>query len=275
MARYLKDGGRLIRDDLKSILFYYDFFSVGIPLSRRINNRFLKKLLHRTFKILLYIAYFTRIYRLRFKAVELKDSFVVKLTGEGKGGNKIILKEENSNLYIYKTFKNKKTYDKEKKFYDKYSKNKSKLKLPKHVFLEDNVVKIEFVKAKTLQKLLSEGSLNYKGFLKIYSEISKELSKFYLNQTGEYLVHGDLGLTNVFVNSEKEIYYVIDYGDSFKSDLNYDRYVLLRNILVEFGKIGRDESLLKEFPDLNLDEYEKLFMKRRLKKHPEVYGKRV
>jgi tRNA A-37 threonylcarbamoyl transferase component Bud32 len=275
MARYIKDGSRLIRDDLNSILFYYEYFSVGLPLSRRIHNQLLKRVLHKLFKILVYISYFTKAYRLKFKVVELGGSFVVKITGEGKGGNEIVLREENSNLYIYKKFKNKKAYEKEKEFYDKYSKGKAKLKLPKHIFLDDNIVKIDFVGKKTLQKISSEGLFDYEELLKVFFEISKELPKFYTSQSDEYLVHGDLGLTNIFIDFEKDIYYVIDYGDSFKSDLNYDRYVLLRNILVASGKIGRDESLLGKFSSLNLDKYEELFMKRRLEKHPEVYGKGV
>lgn len=269
--KYIKKDNKYIKKDLTSLFLYYDFFSPGFRLKGMFNPFWLKLFLHKVLKFVIFIVYITNLYRLSYEVIDLDEDFIIRILGKGEWANEIVLKESKGKLFIYKKVASAENYEKEKKFYNLYKNNKSRIKLPKHVFLPNNLIQIEFIKAKTMQRLFWEGSLSNKKLRLFYQNIAKELPNFYKNNKRQYLVHGDFGFSNIFKDTEDKHYYLIDYSDSFVSDYFYDKYVLFRKVLLATKTIKVEDSIVGTHLSEDFKEYEDLYFKRMKEKHPGIY----
>lgn len=264
--KYIKKGKKLIRNDLESILIYYDYFSPGIRLFRCVDFRLVRYFFHKILRLAIIIMYFFKIYKLKFKVVKLDENFIIRIIGEGKWSNQVTIKKSKKEYLIYKKVSNKEIYERERRFYLLYNNNKSKIKLPKHYFLKGNIIKIEFIMQKTMYKLIREGLISYKKAFRLFKKLCNEIDNLYNSQKRKkYIIHGDFGTPNIFINFKTNLFYIIDYSDSFSFYKVYDKYILYRTVLLSFNKIKFTENI-----DFN-KKMNSIFFKKAKKKHPNIY----
>ncbi|HEX8965408.1 MAG TPA: RIO1 family regulatory kinase/ATPase [Patescibacteria group bacterium] len=277
---YLNYKGYYIKDDLKSLLLYYDFFSQGLSLPKQISHSFIQKSLHRTLRLLIIILYITKIYLLVYKRVNLEDDAIIIIQGKGTWGSTIKLVEKNNEYKILKKVRNKKLFLKEKMFYDTYKNTGTKIRLPECKFLSKNIIEMNFLKLKSFQRRTIDGTFNFKKSVMYYKDIRNELEKFYKNK--RTLIHGDLFLPNIYIDNNE--YYLIDFTESHNETFQYDLYVLLFSILCSYGIIKLNEKTIKNSTvngestlnllKININDLlsvEKKFIDYREKRFPGVY----
>lgn len=281
--KYIKKGNKYIKNCLESILIYYNYISPGFKLPKIIDCRISRFLAHKIQNLLIIPIFFSKLYYLKYKIVTLNEDFIIKMVGKGDWSNEITLIERDGELLILKTVKDNEIFKKEKKFYQTYYKNNGEIRLPKYKFNYTNIIEIKFIKFKTFERLMNDGMISFKQALIFFDLFSKELLVFYSNKK-ENLIHGDLGISNIFILSNKyDRVYLIDFSESFKFKYKYDLYVLLKSILLNFGLIKNTDRVLNDtkvgtvfLEKLNVDEnelkiIENLFFKRRKEKHPNIY----
>lgn len=281
--KYLISNDFYILDGLYSYLIYFDYFlSPGFPLTKYIRNSNLRKLVYLFIRAGVISLYISQLYKLRYQVVEVNEDALIIFKGPGKWGSIIKLIKKDGKLAITKKVHNKNIYSKEKRFYEKYKHNNSKLKLPKHTFIENNTIEIEFLESKTFQKLIMDGSLTFEQSVDHYKKIKNEIKLFYGNK--KTLIHGDLWPGNIFpINN---LYYLIDFGDSHKSNYRYDLYVLLCSIVSKYYNAKDNDPILTHYLDLDimftklldtnmqqLKIIEEQFLSYRKKRFPSLYYK--
>lgn len=247
MNNYIINKNYLIKNDLPTLLLYYDYFSVGINLPRILQYIMLKKIIHSLLRLFIYISYVSRLYLFFYKTINLDIEDLIVMKGVGKWKSTISLILDQGNLFIVKTT-TKIAYAKERKFYTHYENKKGKIVLPKYEFLKKNRIKIKFIKAKTLQRLINDGSLSFKEAINKYKNISDALGKFYNKNYN--LIHGDTFPSNIFVKDNK--YYLIDFTESRFFDYRYDYYNLLFAILCSFNYISSNTKSLINYKKINV-----------------------
>lgn len=280
--KYLINRNFYIKDDLNALLLYFDYISNGFNLAKYFNYSFTKKLVHILLRLSIIIIYYLRIYKFKYKIVSLNDDALVIIKGSGKWGSTVKLIKSKDKLKITKKIFDKRLYLKEKKFYEKYKKNSSKIKLPNCLFLKENTIEIEFLGCKSFQRLVNEGSINFDSAMNHYNRIKQELKEFY--QKEHTLIHADTDLTNIFIKDDK--YYLIDFTESHENSYKYDFYNTLYAILYSFGYINIDEKTISNFKnkkfnilklldttEKELTEIEAQFIASRNKRFPGIYYK--
>jgi tRNA A-37 threonylcarbamoyl transferase component Bud32 len=235
MSKYLINKNYYIRDDLRSIIIYFDYFSQGITLPTLLRAQLMKKAIHKFLRIAVIAIYFTKLYKFAYSSLRLDDNSLIIMKSRGERNNTVKLVEQDRQLLIVKKVHDKKTFLKEKRFYNKYFRNSSRIKLPKHTFHANNSIHIEFLRHKSLQRLAIDGTVNLTEALRHYQILKKELIKLYNDQS---LIHGDLWLTNIVVTEEN--YFLIDYSESHSNNANYDLYVLLFSIFSAFQLVNNE-----------------------------------
>lgn len=197
-------------------------------------------------RLMIIIAYIFKLYNIRYKIATLNEDALVIYKGKGKWYNTVKLIQINGQLKIIKRTSDKSAYVREKKFYQKYKNNSSNIKLPNMKFCGNNLIEIEFLKMKSFQKKINDGSINLEIALSHHNKIIKHMQLFYKNKTT--LIHSDFSTENIFIHNN--IYYLIDFADSRIDNIQYDMYVLLRSIIFTYNhsKINKkvDKYSLKE-----------------------------
>lgn len=233
---------KYIKDDLSSILLYFDYFSPGIHLPIILKNyQKIKYFFYKFFRIIIIVIFFTKLYKLVYKIIKEEENFIIKIIWEGNWLNTIQLVNINGEYKILKKVYNEEIYNKEKLFYDTYKNNISNIKLPKCIFHKDNIIEMEFIKHKTFEKLINEWYVGYNESIQIFHTIKKQIPIFYGSHT---LIHWDFGQPNIFFISP-DIFYLIDFSDCFEFDYNYDLYVLYKKINFSFHKILLKQKVLQ------------------------------
>ncbi len=235
--KYIKNRDYYIKEDLSSLLLYFDFFSQGLSLvARYTDSVIVRKFVDIILRNVIIIAYYTKFYKLYYETVEIDDDAIIIIKRKGTWANTVKLVKTNGKLKIIKKTFDKEKYLKEKKFYETYKDNSSKIKLPRCTFLEGNIIEIEFLHTKFFQRLVIDGTLNRDEAIMHFNKIKNELKLFYKNNN---LIHGDLWLTNIYIDDDK--YYLIDYTDSHKNSYTYDLYLLIYSLLCSFkdGYVSR------------------------------------
>lgn len=278
----LRKGKHYIKNDLSSLLLYFDYFSNDIYLPSYFYGKFSKRLAYAFLRFFIIFSFYTKLYLLIYKLTNVSDSALIIINGPGKSPNTIKLVEIKGRLMIIKKTFNKEAYEKEKKFYNMYKDTKSiYLRLPKHTFLKNNIIEIEFLKNKTFQRAVNDGTYTVKESLSHFYKIKKGLSLFYKNFPT--LIHGDLFLTNIFIQNDK--YFLIDYADSLSENLQYDLYLLLYSLAASYNHtLYRSKTIQKYSIDgkpvesvLGIEEKELLRIEKkyhlfRQKKIPNIYN---
>lgn len=280
-SEYILNKNYYIKDDLASLLLYFDYFSAGINLSKYTSINLIKKLIHSGLRLSVMVLYCLKIHKFFYEPVELDEDALIIVRGQGKWGSTVKLVKSNGKLKIIKKTFNTKNYLKEKKFYQTYKNNSSKIKLPEYLFLKDNTIEIEFLKCKIFQRGVNEGSVSFKSAIRHYNFIKEELKKFY--KTEKTLIHRDTDLTNIFIKDSQ--YYLIDFTESRNDSYKYDFYNLLYAILYSFGYIANNEKSIinskskniniLNLLDINTQELkviEKQFIDSRKKRFPGFYN---
>ncbi len=245
---YIVNKGYFIKYDLNALLLCFDYFNHGLPLPKYIDFIFTRKILHRVARLLIIVAYFLRLYRFKYKIVTINDNATIILKGIGKWSSEVKLIKKGEKLkVIKKTFDNN-IYQKEKEFYQKYKNNSLKIKFPKCIFLKDNIIEMEFLKAKSFQRLIRDGSFNLSTSIAHFNEIKNNLKLLY-NQD-RTLIHGDLCPGNIFIHNN--YYYLIDFTDSHINKYQYDLYVLLEYILSTSSRVAIDKKTLANYSFNNI-----------------------
>lgn len=279
-TKYLINKGYYIKDDLTSLLLYFDYFSQGLSLPKQLGDPLIRKLLHFVLRIFIIVLYITKLYTLLYKTTYLKENATIIIKGRGSWGSTIKLIKKKDKFKIIKILQNKNLYEKEKKFYNIYKNKSTRIKLPKSRFLKGNVIEMEFLKLKSFQRLTIDGTLSFNQTIFHYNKLCEELISFYGNK--RTVIHGDLFLPNIYIGNS--IYYLIDFTESQQDTYHYDLYVLLFSILSSYNLISFNEKTIKRFhldgksiyKSLNID-YEKLlaienkFMNYRKIRFPGVY----
>jgi 5-methylthioribose kinase len=206
----------------------------------------------------------------------LRENADIIFRGKGEWANTVKLVEKNGELKIIKKTFDKKTYLREKKYYKSYINNSSKLLLPKMIFHKNNTIEIDFLKMKSFQRLINEGSLDMKQSLSHVRIINKELKVFYRKRST--LIHSDLSPENIFIKGNE--YYLIDFADSRKAEMQYDKYMLLRSVIFSFNhnKVNKKTNIyslrrehLSKLLKVNTSKiikFEEQFKELDIKKHP-------
>lgn len=236
-TKYIKKDNKYIKENLSSVIIYFDYFSPGVLIPKILNFELIKHIVHKLLRTLIIIIYITKAYRLIFKIELLSDDAILILHGD----TTVKLIKNEGELKIVRKIKNRKAFLKEKLFYRLYKKNKSHIKLPQSKFLKGNIVESEFIRSKTFQRLILEGQIDFNQALAHFAEIKKELKILY----GDYatLVHGDLGLTNIFIVDDH--YFLIDYADSCRETFRFDLYILLYSIVLAFRRIELKQKSIR------------------------------
>lgn len=237
---YLINDGyyiRYIKEDLSSLLLFYKYFYTDLFLPKYLNFTLIRKVFNKIILILIPLIYISKIYKIKYKTVLIDDEAIIILKGKGAWASTIKLVKIEDKFKIIKKLPNEKSYLKEKKFYETYKNNPSDIKLPKHKFVGNNTIEIDFLKTKSFQKLIIDGSYNLGKSLEQYEKIKKEIDLFYGKNTT--LIHGDLWLTNIFISGDT--YYLIDFSDSQINNPHYDLLILLYSILTTFQLINPNE----------------------------------
>jgi len=283
--KYIKKGNKYIKNCLGSILLYYNYISPGFKLPKIIDCRISRFFAHKILKFLIITVFFSKLYYLQYKIITINDDFIIKMVGKGEWSNEITLIERGGKLLILKKVKDNEIFEKEKTFYQTYYKNNSDILLPKYKFNDNNIIEMEFIQSKSFERLINEGIISFKQALIFFNLFSKRLLVFYSkNNKKDNLIHGDLGISNIFILSNKyDRVYLIDFSESFKFTYKYDLYVLLKSIFLNFGLIKNTDRVLNDtkvgtvfLEILNVDEkelesIENIFFKRRKEKHPNIY----
>lgn len=242
--RYIVSNAFYIKDNLNSFLLYFDYFiTPGLSVKGYMKNKFLNRIVYNMLRTIIVLLYISHAYTLRYKRVSLTDNALIIFKGSGKWGNLIKLVEDNGKLKIIKKVFNKNIFFKEKKFYEKYKSNRSRIKLPICYFREGKIIEQEFLPFKSFRRSIIDGSFDIKKSLKHFQKLKKELSVFYGDKPT--LIHGDLWLTNIFIN--KDIYYLIDFSECFMNSPKFDLYVLLHSILASHQHINGDHEKIEHF----------------------------
>lgn len=281
MNRYIISNDFYIKDTQEVYLQYFDYFlSPGLPLAGYIKNQFIRRICYNFIRLSLIILYITKLYKLRYRTTLIEDNALIIFKGPGKWGNVIKLIKENETLKIIKKVSSHSKYLQEKKFYEKYKNNKSNIKLPKHKFLKNNTVEIDFINASNFQKLITNGTLSFKKSIEEYKKIRNEIKILYGERAN--LIHGDLWPGNLFISDK--LYYLIDFGDSHINTYHYDLYVFLYSVLSTHNLINQNNLRLTEIVPLNtmltdlmqistgeIQKIERKFESYRKKRFPNLY----
>ena len=230
-----------IRNDLTSLLLYYDHFSQGLFLPKYLSYSYIRKTIHFLLRIFIILIYLSNAYKVKYKTISMEENSLIVIKGKTAWSSTIKLVEENGALKITKQLHSKKLYLREKKFYNQYKNVNSKVKLPKSVFLDKNIVETDFVKGKSLFRLINDGTLNYNQTLNQFSIIKDKLIKTFYGK-GRTLVHGDLDCGNIIMKGDD--YYIIDYSDAQQGYYYWDLYKLFFSMLASFHYVTYDQILL-------------------------------
>lgn len=240
--KYIKNKAYYIKEDLTSVLLYFDYFSQGLSLvAKYTDSRLIRKFVDSTLRIIIILMFYSKLYRIFYKTVEINDNAIIIIKRKGRWANTIKLVNSHGKLKIVKKTFDKQKYLNEKNFYEKYKDNPTQLKLPRCKFLKDNTIEVEFIEAKFFQRLVIDGTLDFKKSLIHFKKIKRELKLLY--KKDKNLIHGDLWLTNIYILGNK--YYFIDYTDSHIQSLNYDLYLLSYSLLSSFKK-GFENKKIKD-----------------------------
>lgn len=251
--KYIKKwDNKFIKNDLASLLIYFDYFSPWIPLPKIIKKYTVwRYIFYKIFRGMIMFIFATWLYKILYEVVTSEEDFIIKIIWEGNWWNTISLIKNNWELKIYKKVHNESVYEKEKLFYHTYCKNASNLLLlPKMTFLDENVIEMEFIQLKTFQKQISEWFLSFQESLDKFFIIKKELELLY---EGQSLIHWDMWDPNIFFTSDGKIY-LIDLSDNFHFSYQYDLYVLYKKIYFAYDKLSLTQKIAHT-------EFEKNFLK--------------
>ena len=250
----LKNKKYEIRNDLESMLIFYDNF-----LFRPIFPIYAKSFLCTLDKILrIVIILFVemRLNKLIFRT-KLKHDFTLRRFGEGKNATIITLKKvSDNNFKLCKYYKSKELLKHDLDFYSKYNRKNKYINLPIFKISGDKVAEISFIKKQNLAAKIKLGFFNENQLEQIFNELNENLERLYGgNPLDKVLVHGDLSSDNVYYDNG--IFSVIDYGDSHIYYKNYDKYIFLRRISIDYyGKINK-KLIRKYFSDNEINKFEK------------------
>lgn len=234
--KYIKKwSNKYIKNDLSSLLIYFDYFSPGISLPKFMKKyTILRYSFYKIFRFLIIGIFFTKLYHFLYEMIELDDDFIIKVQWEWNWSNTITLIEKDEAKVIYKKVYSQEIYQKEKLFYNTYKLNWSKnICLPQMIFLDNNVIQIEFIQLKTFEKLINEGYFSFKESVKKFFVLQKELELFYQNKS---LIHWDMWDPNIFLSKSWKTY-LIDFSDNFHFTYKYDLYVLYKKIYFAYNKL--------------------------------------
>lgn len=238
---YLINKHFYIKNDLQSLLIYYDFFSQGISFPK-LKNQFILKIAHSLLRFSIIFMYITKFYLFIYKTTNLSEDALIIINGQGSWGSTIKLIKKNNKFKIIKKIRNANLYQKEKDFYNLYNLSNFRIKIPKCIFLDNNIIEMDFINAKSFQRQAIDGSLSLKSSLLYFEDLKRELLKFYGEK--ETLIHGDLFLPNIYIKDNN--FYLIDFTDSHINTYIYDIYVLLFSILCSYNVIDINEKTLMQ-----------------------------
>lgn len=238
---YIINKDFYIKDDLSSFLLYYDYFSQGLSqLNRYTDSPFIRKIFHHLLRGFILLTFYLKIYKYIYKSISLDENALIIIKRKGGWANTLKVFNKGKKLKVLKKSFNKDSYTREQNFYNKYKDNTTRIQLISHTFLPDNFIEMDFVKAKTLQRLINEGEINFDQALNHFEIIREEIEEMYNTKS---FVHGDLWLTNIFINNKG--YYLIDYTDAHNETIEYDLYIFLLSLLSSFKNYGTN----REDPD--------------------------
>lgn len=277
---FLINKGYYIKNDLDSLLLYFDYFSQGLTLPKYLSYPLIRKIVHILLRVFIVISYITRAYKLMYKITSLNDDAILVIKGRGKWGSSIRLVNKNGNLKIIKKVANRNIYLAEKNFYMSYVNNQTRIKLPMHIFHKKNIIEIDFLRLKSFQRMILDGTCNVNKSMSHLKQIRNQIKLVYSSKPG--LAHGDLWPGNIFIH--KNFYYLIDFSDSYTNSDLYDIYTLLYSVLSSCHYIKINEKTISDFTFNNmsilkllnttkktLNKIEKEFINYRSKRFPGVY----
>lgn len=243
MNKFISKSGKLIQDNLKSILLYYDHFYPGVKLPRILDYRVSRKFVHFLLRIAIIIAYHLRVYKIWLPIVDADEEALIVINGTGRWLSKIKLIKQNDKFKITKTMSDTERYFKEKRYYELYKDKSKHILLPRNIFLEDNTSESEFIKHKTFHRLLADGTISFNKAMFHFNNIKSELKKLY--KKGKTVIHGDLNSINIFIENNR--YYFIDFSESQELNYQYDLYVLLYSLLTTMDIIQINEFSIRNY----------------------------
>ncbi len=238
----LRKGKYYIRNDLGSFILFYDYFLFRIKLFP-----YAYKLINPIFK-----SFITLIFKLRLNKLfithSLEDNSLVIRKPNGNKPSVVKLVKKDNKYYIQK-FNSKKLLMKELIFYKKYRDNNSKIKLLNLESRNDHI-ELKFLQKNNLLKEILEGNFSKLKLERLIENFLKELDKLY-GEKIKCLIHGDLGLSNIFLDGEDII--LIDYSDSEIYYRDYDKYIFLKKLFkyshIDLNKLNNyfSKGKIKQF----------------------------
>lgn len=275
--KYLKKwNNKFIKNDISSLLLYFDYFSPWIPLPKVMKKyTFARYVFYKLFRAIIVLIFFTWLYKKLYEIVEMDEEFIIKIIGEGNWWNTVSLVKNNWELKIYKKVHSQEIYDKEKLFYNTYSKNSSNLIcFPKMSFLDENIIEMEFIQLKTFEKQINEWYFSFQDSINKFFVLKKELQLLYKDNS---LIHWDMWDPNIFFTQSWKIY-LIDLSDNFEFSYHYDLYVLYKKIHFTYNKLLLTQKIINsifeedflsvlEISKEELDIIEKKYFENVAKKH--------
>jgi len=260
---YLKFRKYEIGNGLEPLLIFYDTF-----LSRPILPIFMRKILYlldRFIRAMLVLFTVVKMNKIVFRQ-KSEETFIIRRFGKGKNRTKIILRKVSSNQFkIYKYYQNKRLLKHDLDFYNKYNKKVRKIALPEFRVKKGNIAEINFIRAPNLATQIRLGFFNGNQLFDIFRRLSKYLDKLYANGSNKTLIHGDLSPDNIYYVDG--YFYLIDYGDSHMYYKNYDKYILLKRLLVDYCGKADKRIIRKYFPLNEINKFENHLTKLEAKKH--------
>lgn len=275
--RYLKYKNTYFREDWKAFSLFFEHFYE--PKIHYFNGwLWFRRFYYNGQRLFLPLVFFLRLHRLVCREVFLGEDFIIKKESYGGrfGSDAILTEDQNKegSFLLKKIFYSADAYRAYKDYYLKYYQNSTKICLPRNIF-DDSCLSptIEFIRSKSLTRLIAEGKIGVKAVWAHVAEICRQINQLETAKSEDpCLVHGDLSVANIFIQDER--YYLIDYADSFVYKKKYDEYFLIKSILKYAGIKISERDLFDQYLSLSqaeLEEYEKVYQARRQEKKKELF----
>lgn len=253
---YRKYGRFVFSGDKEVVILLHDYF-----LSK--NNPIFQYYFARKIIRFLFIHYTTYLaFGLKITK-PLSNSFLIQRTGAGRNPNIITLYKIDNKYSILKSFTDESQFQNEVEFLNKYQ-NRN-LKIPRFS-IKENTINYAFTIGTRLGDEISYGRYTSDQLITLTDRFKLELEKFYCNSSTDVLIHGDMGLANIFYDSQNG-FTIVDFSDSEIYKPRYDLFTFVTQI-IQFSRIKNGDTFLKRyFSDNEINEYTNHRLEKELKKH--------
>lgn len=237
----LRDSKYLVLNSRDSVLVFFKHFLDKPPLFgySKIGKR-LSRCLYIFLEVLIRKIYYPSLARMFFKIISINDDFIVKRVGKNSA---IKLFRDNDNNYkIRKRYHDAKYVQRELKFVDQHRTSVGSVIIPKYNLINKYEIESVFIEKRNLWVDLKLNFIPKEKVLETYLHISKLIDELY--SANSKLIHGDMFPINLYYDGSSLT--LIDFEKSHYFSPEYDKYILLKNMLIaSYGYL--DEKIINSF----------------------------